>query len=94
MSTQGQEDVVARLRKRAAIARGEKTGTALGDAYHFDEAADEIERLRTLLSAERARVIEECAGWHDEQALKTYVVAVIEFHRESAAAIRSLERET
>ena len=58
MSTQGQGDVVARLRERAAIARGEKTGTALGDAYHFDEAAEEIERLRTLLSSSRGE-----QGW-------------------------------
>jgi hypothetical protein len=38
-------ELVERLRERAAIARGEKTGTALGDAIHFEEAADEIERL-------------------------------------------------
>lgn len=46
--------VVERLRERAAIARGEKTGTALGDAIHFEEAADEIERLRAQVDALQA----------------------------------------
>lgn len=45
--------LVERLRERAAIARGEKTGTALGDAIHFEEAADEIERLRAELDEAR-----------------------------------------
>lgn len=39
-------DIVERLRERATVARSEKTGTAVADAIHFEEAADEIERLR------------------------------------------------
>lgn len=38
--------IVERLRGRAAAARSENTGTSLGHASHFDEAADLIERLK------------------------------------------------
>jgi hypothetical protein len=38
-------NLVERLRERAKLAREEMTGTALGDALHFEEAADEIEQL-------------------------------------------------
>jgi hypothetical protein len=38
-------DLRHRLRERAATARSEETATALGDALHFEEAADEIEIL-------------------------------------------------
>lgn len=34
-----------RLRHRASVARREGTGTALGDAMHFEEAADRIEEM-------------------------------------------------
>lgn len=44
-------DIVYRLRERASVARCENTGTALGDAVHFEEAADEITRLRAALEA-------------------------------------------
>jgi len=37
-------DLITRLRERAAAAREEGTATALGDALHFEEAADQIER--------------------------------------------------
>ncbi|MEY2653731.1 MAG: hypothetical protein RLZZ524_759 [Pseudomonadota bacterium] len=39
-------DIVERLESRASAARREMTGTALGDALHFEEARDEIVRLR------------------------------------------------
>jgi len=39
-------NLVERLRERARAAREERTATALGDALHFEEAADEIELLR------------------------------------------------
>ena len=39
-------DILERLRERAKAARDEKTATAIADARHFEEAADEIERLR------------------------------------------------
>jgi len=38
--------LVERLRERASAARSESTGTALGDALHFEEAADTIECQR------------------------------------------------
>ena len=41
-------DLVRRLRERAKAAREEMTGTALGDALHFEEAADELELLLAL----------------------------------------------
>lgn len=41
------------LHERAAIARGEKTGTALGDAIHFERAAAEIDRLTKELEEAR-----------------------------------------
>lgn len=41
-------DLINRLRERAKVAREENTGTALGDALHFEEAADEIDRLLTV----------------------------------------------
>jgi hypothetical protein len=46
-------DLVERLRARAKVAREENTGTAHGDAVHFDEAASEIERLRPYMEAFR-----------------------------------------
>lgn len=39
-------DIVQKLRERAGFARQDHTGTADADAWHFDAAADEIERLR------------------------------------------------
>lgn len=44
-------DLANRLRERAQVARSEKTGTALGDALHFEEAADRIEALEAELEA-------------------------------------------
>jgi hypothetical protein len=55
------KDIVERLRERAQFAREERTGTGLGDALHFEEAAVEIERLRNAkrralaLADERAK---------------------------------------
>jgi predicted nucleic acid-binding Zn-ribbon protein len=39
--------LVDRLRERARAAREENNATALGDAIHFEQAADEIERQRS-----------------------------------------------
>jgi len=36
-------DLTTRLRERAVAARAEGTATALGDALHFEEAADRID---------------------------------------------------
>jgi hypothetical protein len=64
--------LVERLRERAAIARGEKIGTALGDALHFDEAADEIERLTGDLERARAErsyahaTLRNALQWHED----------------------------
>lgn len=41
-------DIVNRLRERAAAARAEGTATATSDALHFEEAANEIEHLSSL----------------------------------------------
>ena len=74
--------LVERLRERAAIARGEKTGTALGDAIHFEEAADEIERLTSQGGV---------PDWNDlPEADRTRLVTVgqqfaVEFHGGDAA---------
>lgn len=38
-------DLIRALRARAGYAREEGNGTALGDALHFEKAADTIERL-------------------------------------------------
>lgn len=50
-------DIVYRLRERASVARCENTGTALGDAVHFEEAADENTRLRAALEEIKALVL-------------------------------------
>jgi hypothetical protein len=39
-------DIVDRLTERAAVARSEGTGTAMGDAVHFEEAANMIRSMR------------------------------------------------
>jgi hypothetical protein len=41
--------IVERLNERAQVARGEETGTGLGDAIHFEEAAATITALRQAL---------------------------------------------
>ena len=43
-------DLIYRLRERAGVARSEKTGTGLGDAVHFEEAAERIEALEAALA--------------------------------------------
>lgn len=67
-------DIVKRLTTRAMAAREENTGTAIGDALHFEEAACEILRLRLLLArhewqpiatAPRDREILICGGFYD-----------------------------
>ena len=40
-------DLVNRLKRRADVARSEGTGTARGDAVHFEEAANSIEMLES-----------------------------------------------
>lgn len=47
-------DIVQKLRERANFAREEHTGTADADAWHFDNAADEIDRLRALVGGVKA----------------------------------------
>ena len=46
-------DIVERLQDRAIVARNEGTGTGLGDAIHFEEAASTITALQ-----ERVKVLE------------------------------------
>jgi hypothetical protein len=43
------KETVERLTERASVARSEGTGTALGDAVHFEEAIALIERLAGAL---------------------------------------------
>ena len=38
--------LISHLRDRATIARSENTATAIGDAIHFEKAADALEKLR------------------------------------------------
>lgn len=49
--------LIDRLRERATFARAEKTATALADAKHFEDAAQEIERLRAPDQKELAFII-------------------------------------
>jgi len=65
-------DIVDALRERAKAAKEERTGTADGDAYHFERAADEIERLRERLGDLLADVCSHAAideamqdAWND-----------------------------
>src|SRR6478609_11624779 len=44
-------DIVERLLTRAKTAREENTGTALGDAVHFEEAARQIKILKDQRNA-------------------------------------------
>jgi len=44
-------DLVPRLRGRARSARSENTGTGLGDALHFEQAANRIDMLVAALRA-------------------------------------------
>jgi len=62
-------NIVERLRERAAVARSESNGTALGDAVHFEEAAARIERLEAVL----ARLLSYLA---DEKLRKSGLVEV------------------
>lgn len=43
-------DLTTRLRERAVAARAEGTATAISDALHFEEAANEIDHLSSLRS--------------------------------------------
>ena len=54
-------DLVERLREREKFAREETTATSLGDALHFEEAADRIEALE----AEVAFLREANQAWAD-----------------------------
>lgn len=57
------EALKARLRERAVFARSEGNATAIGDALHFDEAADAIERLEAetiALTTYRENLRDEC----------------------------------
>jgi hypothetical protein len=51
--TQAHEALVPSLRELAEAARGEQNATAIADAWYFDAAATEIERLRAALQPVR-----------------------------------------
>lgn len=52
--------LVERLRQRASTARLEGTGTALGDALHFEAAANEIEAREAEVRALKDGIREAC----------------------------------
>lgn len=54
LQAEGANELIARLRDRAAAARAEGNATALGDALAFEGAAREIDRLRGQDEAIRA----------------------------------------
>jgi hypothetical protein len=56
--------IVERLNERAQVARGEETGTGLGDAIHFEEAAATITALREALKP----FADEADEWLDAAA--------------------------
>lgn len=49
MSDYWSQDIVERLKQRAEAAKAEGTGTAVSDATHFAQAAEEIFRLRNTI---------------------------------------------
>lgn len=58
-------DLINRLRERAVAAREEGTATALGDALHFEEAADVAER-EIAAQAALARIRKVRDGYADQ----------------------------
>lgn len=50
------DGLVERLRERAGIARGEGNATATADAWHFEQAAAEITRLRAEVARKDADI--------------------------------------
>ena len=70
-------DLSERLREHAALARKQATPIALGQALHFEAAADEIERLRAALvalaNAEALKGVRGIvAGWNGEGTPEPY----------------------
>lgn len=110
MSTQGQGDVVERLRAAAREIRNDGTASQVGlSEQECEDIADEITRLRTLLSssrgeqglrnalqyvvadaisAERARVIEECAKVAETEAATARSRGAIDISQEYTAPLR------
>ena len=81
--------------RRAAMARAaDAADLILTEKRAFQALANRIRELEEALSAERARVIERCAKWHDAQA-RGYSVGTAEerLHRRSAAALRALGQQ-
>lgn len=62
MSDYWSQDIVERLRQRAEAAKEEATGTAVSDATHFTQAADEIVRLRDKISEASDLLAERAYG--------------------------------
>lgn len=86
MAPEESADIVESLRERAKAAREENTGTADGDAIHFEEAAREIEGLRLW---QRARL--ETGDLHLEEIVR--LEAEIERLRGGLAQSPRLGRE-
>jgi len=74
--------LVERLRERAALARIEGTGTAVGDAVHFEEAAAEITDLRDKL----ASAIKERDSICEKAVEKTFALDAAEARAAEAEA--------
>lgn len=56
MSDYWEQDIVFRLTERARVAQQEGTGTAISDATHFNQAAEEISRLRKAIDFSRVMI--------------------------------------
>lgn len=69
-------------------------GGCLSDGCRCREGCGCADKISDALSAERARLTEMCAKWHDAQA-RGYSVGTAEerLHRRSAAALRALGQQ-
>jgi len=96
------KDIVVRLRERADAARSENTGTAISDATHFEQAADEIEKLRLDLQSweiaakrsDEAEAARHAGRYTDrERRLNHDIEALTQMHqREMRVLYKALER--
>lgn len=84
------DGIVERLRERAKTAREEGTGTADGDAYHFEGAANEIERLQNALKP-FAAVAESDIG-QDETDVDIFQPMRSGYNREPLITVGDLRR--
>ena len=84
LRAEGANELIARLRNRAAAARAEGNATALGDALAFEGAAREIEGLGSFLRAWQSRTAKAEA---ENQQLRAEVARLAAENERLRAAI-------